>query len=93
MTFLLKEPSAALDYSVDWGTDYLTGDALADSGWTVEPVESGGLSVMSSGFDLLVAVVTVEGGLAGRIYRLTNRVTTAAGLTDSRSIMLRVERR
>ena len=93
MTLLLKEPSAALDYSVDWGTDYLAGDALADSGWTVEPVEAGGLSVVSSGFDLLAAVVTVAGGLPGRIYRLTNRVTTAAGLTDARSIMVRVEKR
>ena len=93
MTLLLKEPSATLDYGVDWGTDYLAGDALAGSSWTVEPAEDGGLSVVSSGFDLLVAVVTVEGGQSGRIYRLTNRVTTAAGLTDSRSIMLRVEKR
>ena len=93
MTLLLKDPSAALDYSVDWGTDYLAGDALADSRWTVEPVEAGGLSVVSSGFDLLLAVVTVEGGQPGRIYQLNNEVTTAAGLTDSRSIILRVDKR
>lgn len=93
MTLLLKEPSAALDYSVDWGTEYLAGDALADSGWTVEPAEPGGLSVASSGFDLLTSVVTVAGGAPGRIYRLTNRVTTAAGLADSRSIIVRVEKR
>jgi hypothetical protein len=93
MTLLLKEPSAALDYSVDWGADYLAGDALAESGWTVEPAEAGGLSIASSGFDLLVSVVKVEGGLPGHMYRLTNRVTTAAALTDARSIMVRVEKR
>lgn len=93
MTLLLKEPSATLDYSVDWGTDYLAGDALADSGWSVEPDEPGGLAVVSSGFDLLVSVVTVEGGMPGRIYRVTNHVTTAAGFEDARSIMLRVEKR
>jgi hypothetical protein len=93
MTYLLKDPSAALDYSVDWGAEYLSGDALAASSWSVEPDEPGGVSVQSSGFDLLVSVVTVDGGEAGRIYRLTNRVTTAAGIEDRRSIMLRVEKR
>ena len=93
MTLLLKEPSATLDYSVDWGTDYLAGDALANSSWTVEPDDPGGVSVASSDFDLLVSVVTVEGGMPGRIYRLTNQVTTAAGIEDARSIMLRVEKR
>jgi hypothetical protein len=49
--------------------------------------------VTSSAFDLLVSVVTVAGGEPGRIYRLTNQVTTAAGIEDRRSIMLRVEKR
>jgi hypothetical protein len=93
MTYLLKDPSAALDYSVDWGAEYLSGDALAASSWSVDPEEPGGVSVLSSGFDLLVSVVTVGGGEAGRIYRLTNQVTTAAGIEDRRSIMLRVEKR
>ena len=35
----------------------------------------------------------VAGGIAGRIYRVTNHVTTASGREDSRSIMLRVEKR
>ena len=37
--------------------------------------------------------VQVGGGIAGRIYRLTNHVATAEGREDSRSIMLRVEKR
>jgi hypothetical protein len=93
MTYLLKDPSAALDYSVDWGAEYLSGDALAASSWSVEPDEPGGVSVLSSGFDLLASAVTVGGGEVGRIYRLTNQVTTAAGIEDRRSIMLRVEKR
>jgi hypothetical protein len=31
MAFLLKDPEATLDYVVDWGADYLSGDALAAS--------------------------------------------------------------
>ena len=93
MTLLLKDPGAMLDYSVDWGRDYLDGDALASSSWTVDPVESGGLAVIASQFDLLIATVEVSGGLEGKLYRLVNQVVTASGREDRRSIMLRVEKR
>jgi hypothetical protein len=93
MTLLLKDPEAMLDYSVDWGAEYLSGDALAQSSWTVIPAETGGVSIVSDRFDLLVATAQVAGGVAGRLYRLTNHVVTAEGREDSRSIMLRVEKR
>ena len=93
MTFLLKDPDALLDYSVDWGADYLAGDVLTESSWTVSPAESGGVSIVSNRFDLLLSTVQVAGGTAGRIYRLTNHVATAEGREDSRSIVLRVEKR
>lgn len=87
----MKDPAAALDYAVDWGADYLKGDSLDSSVWDVTPAEAGGVEIVASEFDQLIAKVTASGGQAGRIYRLTNRVTLASGLTDSRSIMLRVE--
>lgn len=93
MTLLLKDPASSLDYSVDWGVEYLSGDVLTESSWTVTPAEAGGVSIVSSRFDLLVSTVQVNGGVAGRIYRLTNHVVTAEGREDSRSIMLRVEKR
>ncbi|MCF2514584.1 hypothetical protein LVY65_05830 [Sphingomonas sp. G124] len=93
MTLLLKDPEATLDYSVDWGCEYLAGDALASSDWAISPAEVGGVSVVSSRFDLLMAAVQVEGGIAGRLYRLANHVVTVEGREDSRSIMLRVEKR
>ena len=49
--------------------------------------------IATSSFDLLVATVMVSGGTTGHIYRLTNHVTTTDGRDDSRSIMLRVEKR
>lgn len=93
MTFLLKHPDATLDYAVDWGTDYLSGEALATSDWSVDPTEPGGVAIASNAFDLLTTSVTVAGGNNGHIYRLTNHVTTTNGRDDSRSIMLRVEKR
>jgi len=93
MTLLLKDPDAALDYSVDWGTEYLSGDVLATSSWSVDPGAPGGLAVVSQESDLLIATVIVGGGVPGMLYRLTNHVVTASGREDSRSIMLRVEKR
>ena len=93
MTLLLKDPEAVLDYAVDWGADYLSGDVLTASSWTVSPQEEGGVTVLSSQSDLLIASVQVSGGLVGNIYRLTNHVITANGRQDGRSIMLRVEKR
>ena len=93
MSFLLKDPEAVLDYAVDWGAEYLSGDALLTSDWSVSPEETDGASIAGSQFDLLVATAQVAGGSAGKISRVTNRVTTASGRQDSRSIMLRVEKR
>lgn len=93
MALLLKDPESTLDYSVDWGQDYLLGDLIATSSWTVEPDEAGGVAVVDAQADLLVATVEVSGGIAGKIYRLTNHVATMSGREDSRSIMLRVEKR
>ena len=93
MTLLLKDPEAVLDYAVDWGAEYLSGDVLTESSWTVSPAETGGVSIVSNRFDLLVSTVQVGGGIAGRLYRMTNHVVTAEGREDSRSIMLRVEKR
>ena len=93
MTLLLKDPEAALDYAVDWGAEYLGSDKLTESAWDVAPVEDNGVIVVGHDFDQLIATVKACGGVPGRIYRLTNRVVLMSGMTDSRSIMLRVEKR
>jgi hypothetical protein len=93
MELMLKDPDATLDYGVDWSSEYLSGDLLAGSDWVVDPVERDGLAVLSEESDLMAARVTVQGGVVGHIYRLTNHIRTAGGLVDSRSILLRVEKR
>jgi hypothetical protein len=93
MTLLLKDPEAALDYAVDWGAEYLAGDTLVQSEWQVSPEEDEGLSVVASASDGKIATVTAAGGVSGHLYQLTNHVVLASGLTDSRSIVLRVENR
>lgn len=93
MSLLLKDPDAILDYAIDWGAEYLNGDVIDQSSWSVEPIEPGGANVIASAFDFLTATVQTGGGRAGHLYRLTNRVVMASGREDRRSIVLRVERR
>jgi len=93
MTLLLKDPEAALDYAVDWGAEYLNGDLISQSSWQVIPVETGGIEAVDSRFDGKVATVTAAGGVAGHVYQLTNHVVMESGLSDSRSVVLRVENR
>lgn len=93
MSLLLKDPDAVLDYSIDWGAEYLGDDLLAESEWSATPDEPGGVTIIGSQFDASTSSVKAGGGGAGRIYRLVNRIVTASGRIDSRSIVLRVEKR
>jgi hypothetical protein len=94
MTLLLKDPDAVLDYAIDWGAEYLgADDVLTSSSWSVSPDEIGGVEVVGSSFADRLSTVQAGGGIAGRLYRLANRVVTQSGRTDERSITLRVEQR
>lgn len=93
MTLLLKDPDSVLDYSVDWGAEYLRGDLIARSMWSVDPDEAGGVAIVGNDFDATTATVKAGGGIPGRLYRVLNDVELQSGRTDRRSIALRVENR
>lgn len=94
MSFVLKDPAAVLDYSFDWGAEYLmTGELLATSEWSVTPDEPGGVLVVGSDFTPTISLVKAAGGSAGKVYRLVNRIATDAGRIDERSTIIRVENR
>lgn len=93
MTLLLKDPQAVLDYTIDWGAEYLNGDQLTQSVWQVTPDEPAGVAVLDSRFDEGLATVKAGGGIAGHIYRLTNEVSLGSGRIDQRTITVRVEQR
>lgn len=91
MSLLLKDPSASLDYAIDWGRQYLDGDTLSESNWVVTPLEEGGLTLEGSSFDERVSSVKLAGGRPGHVYRASNHVVTTSGREDSRSVVLRIE--
>lgn len=93
MSFYLKDPGSRIDYAIDWGAFYLEGQVVAGSAWSVFPVETGGILVDATSFDLSRTAATLSGGVAGHVYSLSNRVTLSDGRVDERSITLRVEDR
>lgn len=94
MTMMVKDPGAGIDFAFDWSAAYPDGQAVMASGWTVAPdVDEGGLSIAAMAHDLTRTTVTLEGGIAGHVYRVTNRVTMSDGQIDERSVTMRVEER
>jgi hypothetical protein len=84
--YIQKDPQATLDYSVDW-SDWLVGaDNISTSTWTIQTYTGDAAPVVKStdGTAGGVATIYVSGGTEGKIYRLTNRITTGSGLTDER---------
>lgn len=81
----VKDPSAKLDYMVDWSA-WLGADTIASSIW-VTPV---GLTASAPSNTTITATVWLESGTVGSQYTVTNRITTAGGRTNDRSILIQV---
>jgi hypothetical protein len=88
VTTFLKDPSATLDYTLDWGA-WLAGDTIATSIWSVPT----GLTLERSEFTPSQAIAWISGGVVGTSYAVTNTITTAGGRTDTRTIMFTVSNR
>lgn len=80
-----KDPNSVLPYTVDW-SDWLGADTISTSAWTVPS----GITQVSTSNTTTVATILLSGGTSGDSYSLTNRITTAAGLTDDRTIRINV---
>jgi hypothetical protein len=51
------------------------------------------VTIAAQTHELEQAAVTLAGGIAGHVYRVTNRVTLSDGQIDERSMTVRVEER
>jgi hypothetical protein len=88
MKGFVKDPNATLDYSFDWGP-WLDGDTIDTSVWIVESP----IAPTNEANDTTTTRVFLAGGSHGSNYLITNRITTAGGLTDDRSFEVRVRNR
>ena len=94
-SWIEKDPSAVLDYALDWyrgGNGWLAaGDSITTSTWTVS--DSALVIDSDSITDGHTTVVWLSGGVVDTNYTVTNQVTTAAGRTDERSFTVKVKQR
>lgn len=80
-----KDPSAVLDYTIDW-SDWLDTDTISTSSWTVPS----GITQSAETETTTTATVWLSGGTADNVYEVTNTITTAAGRTDQRTLIIHV---
>lgn len=83
-----KDPNAVLDYRVDWST-WLDGDTIATSTWIIPA----GITKNSDTNSTTATTIWLSGGTVGIRYELTNRITTAGGRTEDRTIKVSVKER
>lgn len=83
---MIKDPQAILDYNIDW-EEWLNGDTVLTSVWTVPAgLINYGTNTIPSG----LVTVWIGSGTIGTIYELVNRITTAGGRVDERSIFIKI---
>lgn len=85
MTLKIKDPDATIDFPHDWSLWLAsTGDTIVTSTWIVPT----GLTKTDESNTTTTATVWLSGGTAGQSYEITNRIVTAQGRTDDRSIQI-----
>ena len=103
MESVVKDPDAVLSYGWDWSNfgandgassdpGWLQGDTINTSTWTI----SGPDSTLIQGSDTNSTTetsVTLSGGTVNTENRVVNHITTAAGLEDDRTILVKVAQR
>lgn len=85
-TTFTKDPDAVLDYVNDWAS-WLAGDTIISSTW----IAPSGITVDSDSFTDTTATVWLSGGTVGTSYSVVNRIVTAAGRTDDRTLHFHVK--
>lgn len=81
-----KDPSAVLDYTINW-SDWLTaGETISTSTWTLDT----GITLSTDSKSTTTATAWISGGEHGRSYLATNQIVTNSTptRTDERSISL-----
>ncbi|WP_262694478.1 phage fiber-tail adaptor protein [Kordiimonas aquimaris] len=93
MTLYLKDPQSTVDYSVDWTTWLVAGEAITSTEWSITPSDTSAPTLGNIIDGDTVQGVYVSGGIAGRRYHLTCRIETDAGRQADRSLSLRIMER
>lgn len=84
-----KDPNAVLFYTFDWAPWLGVGETISSVVNTAPP----GLTIASSSNTTTAVTIKLSGGTAGQSYKVANRITTSAGQTDERTMIIQVDER
>jgi hypothetical protein len=87
-TIQSKDPNSTKDYLWDW-SQWLGDDTITTSTFLVPT----GITLESDAHTAKTATVWLSGGTEGATYEVTNRITTAGGRIDDRTMRLTVRTR
>ena len=80
-----KDPDEDQDYSVDWSS-YLGTDTISTSTWTIPTGLTGGAESKTA----TTTTVWLSGGVGGQEYEVLNEITTVAGRTYQKTLVIPV---
>ena len=84
----IKDPDATLDYVVDWSA-WLGVDTISTSTWTVAT----GITKVIDTKTTTTATIWLSGGTAGTSYTVADKIVTAGGRTDERTLTIVCEQK
>lgn len=85
MPLFQKDPDAVIDFKQDWSEWVAaTGDTIVTSTWIVPT----GITKTNESNTATTATVWLSGGTVGSSYQVTNRIVTAQGRTDDRTLQI-----
>lgn len=90
MASFIKDPQAQLDYGWNWA-DWLGTDTITTSTWALLP--STAATIVVSTHDATTTTVWLSGGTHGQTLKARNRIVTAGGRTDDRTITIEIRDR
>ena len=89
MSSYIKDPSAVLDFVVDWSLWLATGETITASTITA----STGITLDSDTFTGTTVTYWLSGGTLNTRYTIVNHITTSAGRQDDRTDYLIIQDR
>lgn len=78
------DPDAVIDYVIDW-TKWLDGDTIATSVWAIDNATEASTSNTT-----VLATVFIRLATPGKVVTMRNRITTAGGRTEDRTLRANV---
>jgi hypothetical protein len=89
-----KDPDSVMDYGADYSSWLSTGETISASAWLIDGTvvsatdTVNGLTLNSATSTTTATAAWLSGGTVGTTYTLTNRITTSAGRTEDRSMLI-----